>query len=511
MNSTTPTLEIVANLNREEWESLCSSLCTLIYSSHRVEDRFGKGNGLDAWRSESGNIEGWQFRRFNSRLGANQALHIKENITLAQQRSIKENKKPLSKFTVVFNIDPEPGHKNKKGEIERLAEIEEWAKNTYNIVFSFLGVTWVRTQLIKYPTIRPDLFKDINAAISDTKQTLLNGIFDIQKKLDGIGNNNALEQKIKNAFATLTREASRHFEKGKKYESQEEFIHSIDSLKDALRLLEDNKVDEQLEGKILTFLSGVQTITGSLSEAIKNAERALAKLSIVESREYFLFAKGNLAFAYYMSQEYKKSEMLFYEILHEFEHDGNLLEIVRTLGHITEFHSLQNKINEAIEWAERAKKASKSLDKIIGISEISLSTLGTTANVISAIGCLNGGDVHPEALNEAIELYEYIEELAEKTQSVRIRLNSKAARARCVWHLNLLDEAAKIYLEVTTEARSILPKVSTDSKFNLALLLLEMGKRHKSKRFLREAQQEYQKMGDLPSVLDTKNALNNFI
>ena len=476
-----------------------------------MEDRFGKGNGLDAWRTDAGNIEGWQFRRFNSRLGASQASHIKKNIILAQERSVQEIKKPLSKFTIIFNIDPEPGHKEKKGEIERLVDIEEWAKNNYNINFNFLGVTWVRTQLIKYPTIRPDLFEDLNAAISDTKQTLLNGIFDIQKKLDGLGDNLPLEQKARNAFATLTREASKHFERGKKLESQEEFIRSIGSLEDALRLLQDNKVDEQLEGKILSFLSGVQTITGSLSEAIKNAESALSKLSSVESRDYFLFAKGNYAFAHYMSQEYKKSEVIFREILHEFESDGNLLEIVRTLGHITELHSLQNHIDKAIEWGERAKKASKSLDKIFGISEISLSTLGTAANVTSAIGCLQGGGVHPEALHEAIELYEYIEELAAKTQLIRIRLNSKAARARCVWHLDRLDDAAKIYEEVSTEAHSILPKVSTDSKFNLALLYSEMGQKEKCKKLLLEAQQEYQGMGDLPSVLDTKNALKNYI
>jgi hypothetical protein len=157
MSSKIPSLETVSNLTREEWEDLCSSLCSLLYSSHRVEDRFGKGNGLDAWRHDSGNVEGWQFRRFNLRLGDSQAAQIKENIILARERSILEIKKPLTRFTVIFNIDPEPGHKGKKGEIERLSEIEEWAKETFDIEFYFLGVTWVRTQLIKFPMIKPDL------------------------------------------------------------------------------------------------------------------------------------------------------------------------------------------------------------------------------------------------------------------------------------------------------------------------------------------------------------------
>ncbi|MFC1890851.1 tetratricopeptide repeat protein [Thermodesulfobacteriota bacterium] len=510
MSSKTPSLDVVSNLSREEWEDLCSSICSLLYSSHRVEDRFGKGNGLDAWRHDTGKVEGWQFRRFNSRLGGSQASHIKENITLAHDRSINEIKKPLTRFTAIFNIDPEPGHKGKKGEIERLSKIEAWAKETYDIEFDFLGVTWVRTQLIKYPTIRPDLFEDLSAAISDTKQTLLDGFFDIQKKLSTIGEYHVLEEKIKKAFETLTREASRHFERGMEYESKEEFIRSIDSLEDALRLIQDNKVDEQLEGKILTFLAGVQTITGFLSEAIKNAEKALSKLSPDESREYFLFAKGNLAFAYYMSQDYTKSEILFYEILHNFERDGNLLEIIRTLGHITELYSIQNNIKEALEWGDRAKNASKKLDKIIGISKISISTLGTTANAISAIGCLNGGGVYTEALHNAIKLYEHIEKITEQNKWILMRLNSKAARARCIWHLDRLDEAATLYTEVSDEARPILPKISTDSKFNLALILSEMNKKKESRKLLLEAQQEYLKMGDMASVTDTKNILKKF-
>ena len=510
MSSKIPTLDTVSNLNREEWEVLCSSICSLLYSSHRVEDRFGKGNGLDAWRQDGGNIEGWQFRRFNSRLDASQATHIKKNIVLANERSINEIKKPLIRFTIIFNIDPEPGHIGKKGEIERLSEIEEWAKKSYNIEFNFLGVTWVRTQLIKYPTLRPDLFEDLSAAISDTKRSLLDGIFDIQKKLDAIGEHHDLEEKIKKAFETLTREASKHFERGRKYESQEDFLRAIDSLEDALRLIQDNKVDEQLEGKILTFLAGVQAITGFLADAIKNAEEALSKLSPDESREYFLFAKGNLAFAYYMSQEYTKSENLFYEILHEFELDGNLLEIVRTLGHITELHSMQNNITKAIEWGERTKNVSKSLDNIIGISNISISSLGTTANAIAATGCLHGGSVYKDALHEAIELYEHVENLTKKAKWDRLRLNSKAGRARCIRHLDRLDEAAKLFSEVSDEAHPILPKVSTDSKFNLALILSEMNKNEESEKLLLEAQQEYQKMGDMASVIDTKKMLEKF-
>jgi hypothetical protein len=137
MASKTPSLDTVSNLNRDEWEELCSSICSMIFSTHRVEDRFGKGNGLDAWRNNGGKVEGWQFRRFNERLGARQAKHIKTNISLAQERSKNEIKRPLDKFIIIFNIDPEPGHQGQKGEIERLSEIRNGQKIHTVLIFLF--------------------------------------------------------------------------------------------------------------------------------------------------------------------------------------------------------------------------------------------------------------------------------------------------------------------------------------------------------------------------------------
>lgn len=507
MTNRIPTLETISNLNRDEFEDLCSSICTLLFSSHRVEDRFGKGNGLDAWRIVGGGVEGWQFRRFNSRLGHKQASHLKDNISLAYNRSLSEIKKQLTCFTVIFNIDPEPGHKGQKGEIERLFEIKEWANETYSVDFNFKGVSWVRTQLLKYPTLRPDLFEDINSAISDTKQSILDGIFDIHKKLDAIGGQSQLEEKLKKVFQTLIKEANKHYERGKEYESREDYSRAINSLEDALHLIQEHDVDLQLEGKILSFLAGVQTITGFLKDAIENANKAIHILSKDESKEYYFFAKGNLAFALYMNQEYSKSEVIFHDILYEFEQDGNLLEIVRTLSHITELCSIQNKIDEAIEWAERTKIATKSLDKLIGFSDISISSLGVVANTLSAIGCLHGGKINPDALHEAISTYEKIEGISEKLKLDRMRLNSKAARARCIWHLDNLVEAEKLYSEVVVEAKQILPKVSTDAKYNLALLMLEQKRNAESRTLLLEAQDEYIKMGDIASVNDTQQRL----
>jgi hypothetical protein len=160
-----PDIDQVASLSRDDWQDLCAAICSLLYGSHRVEDRFGKGNGLDAWREGAEGTEGWQFRRLDGRLGQPQINHLKENMILAHRRSIEEMQKPLITFTAVINIDPQPGHKGTKGEIERVEELRRWAKENYGINFSYKGVNWIRTQLLKNPELRPDLFEDLGEAI----------------------------------------------------------------------------------------------------------------------------------------------------------------------------------------------------------------------------------------------------------------------------------------------------------------------------------------------------------
>ena len=75
-----------------------------------------------------------------------------------------------------------------------------------------------------------------------------------------------------------------------------------------------------------------------------------------------------------------------FDVLLEFEQEGNLLEIVRTLAHITELCSMQNKIAESLLWAERTRSATESLDQLIGFSNFSISSLGVVANTFTAIG-----------------------------------------------------------------------------------------------------------------------------
>jgi len=242
MDGRTPNQDDLKKLSREEWENLCALICSSFYSAHRVEDHFGKGNGLDSFREIEGGVEGWQFRRFNDRLGSKQAQHIKKNIILAQEKCLSELKKPLIKFTIIFNIDPKPGHQNTTGEIERLNIIKEWATEEYNIDFKYRGITWVLHMLLKNPTLKPELFENINEAINEVSKSLHNELFDIKEELQKILKQHPLEGKLKKTFELLITEAKTHYKRGMDLESEEEFRKSIISLEDALRLVENQDI-----------------------------------------------------------------------------------------------------------------------------------------------------------------------------------------------------------------------------------------------------------------------------
>lgn len=505
MASRTPSQDDLNKLSRDEWENLCALICSSVYSTHRIEDHFGKGNGLDAFREIEDGVEGWQFRKFNDRLGSKQAARIKENIILAKEKCLSELKKPLLKFTIFFNIDPEPGHLNTTGEIERLTTIKEWSKVEQNINFTYMGITGVLQMLLKNPTLKPELFENVIEAISNVGASLHNDIFDIKKELQKLTNKNPLEGKLKEAFDLLIKEARTHYNRGKDLESEEEYRKSITSLEDALRLIENKDINVELEGTILAFISGVEVITGYLQKAIDHGSRAIELLHDKEkSVEHYVFAKGNLAYALYINQEYVNSKKYFLEILGYFESEGNLLEIVRTLNHLLELETQSGSLDSAFKYIDRIRFACAELDKLLGPTNVSASALGGVANLYAEVGVkLQNKDF----LNKAVELFTVIEIAAKKNDFKRMWLGSRSSRARCLWNLDKLEEAEQLYEEIIIEGKEFLPKVAIDAKFNLALLLIELKQLDKSKKLLTESVKEYEIIGDLPSVQDARNML----
>lgn len=368
-----------------------------------------------------------------------------------------------------------------------------------------MGITGVLQKLLKNPTLKPELFENVSEAINKVGESLHNEIFDLKTEFQKLTNQSPLDGKLKEAFDLLIKEARTHYNRGKDLESEEEYRKSITSLEDALRLIEHKGINVELEGTILAFLSGVEVITGYLQNAIEHGTMAIDLLHDKEnSVEHYVFAKGNLAFALYMNQEYVNSKNYFLEVLSHFESEGNLLEIVRTLSHLLELETQSGSIDSAFKLIDRIQFASAELDKLLGPTNVTASALGGVANLYAEVGVKTE---NKDFLNNAINLFTIIEVAAKKHDFKRMWLSSRSSRARCLWNLDKLKEAEQLYEEIIIEGKDFLPKVATDAKFNLALLLIELKQTDKCKKLLTESVKEYEIIGDLPSAQDARNML----
>ena len=378
------------------------SLCDIYFSTARVEDRFGRGNGLDAWRlndTETG-LEGWQFRRLENRFEDSQVADLKNNIRVAAAQSIKAFSLPLVKFTAVLNIDPQPPHSGAAGEDERLHRVKVWAKDSYGVEFEFYGLNWVRTRLLLNPGLRPDLFEDIQAAIAEAKNQIfadMRGNFSDQAQAIGnqfdsllriIDENARLKEDVQKKVRKLTEEARRHFERGGKLQSHDEFTRAATSLDDALRLIEDED-EKHLKASILSLLAGVETV-GRLQLAIRHERAALALCDPSGDQELYFQSLGNLGFALGCNQEFDEAESILRQVLRAYEEKTNLGAIVNTLMHLTELCVNAKNPKGAMHWCDRLRTACPALVAITGMNEMSLSAMGASAAQYCSCGRSTG-------------------------------------------------------------------------------------------------------------------------
>ena len=156
----------VAALSRDEWERLCRGLAVEIFQAEGIEDRLGKGNGMDMMRSDPQGIVGWQFRRFDGRLGPEQSRKIRASLDLASVRAKAEDRAPLIEYEVWANLDLEPGHLSVVGERERVSELRSYA-DSIGVKFKFRGLTWIHTKLLRHPYLVPGLFEDVPARLAE--------------------------------------------------------------------------------------------------------------------------------------------------------------------------------------------------------------------------------------------------------------------------------------------------------------------------------------------------------
>lgn len=90
MSNRIPSIQELSDQSRDEWERICAALMALEEGVNKVEDRHGKGNGLDGWKATAEGAVGYQYRRYDARFGATQAGKLKANIALAKLRAPQE-------------------------------------------------------------------------------------------------------------------------------------------------------------------------------------------------------------------------------------------------------------------------------------------------------------------------------------------------------------------------------------------------------------------------------------
>lgn len=495
-----PSVLDVATLSRADWELLCKGLTILLYGAQPVEDAHGKGNGLDAWGYRPPGVEGWQFRRYDERFGDAQVRKVRKAIKLASERSRTEMGATLKRFTLVVNIDLEPGHMGKTGEIERWSRIEKFAR-TLGVTAEFRGSTWVHTQLLKYPHLRPDLFENLVEAVSQSKTEIL-------EKLD------TTLQAIKQAGAaadfnevlqTLTREARLHYERGIEHASSEDFIKAAQSLKDALRLVEGLPQGHRaLLGQVLLSLAGIELTRGRIQLAEDYSERAVQTLDKERSRYYF-YSVGSLALCLNAQQRYAECEPLLLEVLAYFEEQGEHLEIVRVLTHLVELETNRGNLEQANAWVDRLSPIATELESKIGATEISIAALGAMGNVLAQIG-LQSSDL--EALKRAEVILIQVSKLV--PASSRIAIIAKASHAQAAWFQDRLSEASQLMLEVVEQATAEFGKLAADAAFNRALVLVELKQFTSARDSILLAVAKYRALGDAQSLAQAEDRLEEF-
>ncbi len=515
-----PNIDDVVKLDRDEWEDLCNTICNVLFQTHRVEDRLGKGNGLDAWRRVAEGIQGWQFRRLNARLGDSQISTLKDNIELAAKRTKAEHQASLVKFCVVINIDPEPGHLGSKGEIERLNELAIWALAQHGVTFEFKGVSWVRTCLLQNPWMRPTLFEDVAGALESTRAA----IHGLEAKIAQIEIDPSLRKELAAKLEVLLREATTHFERGHTLGAQEDYHRAIVSWEDALRLVRGHGAAPAFEGKILAVLAGVQALIGQIQQSITNSRKARELLNPVLNAEDYWWATGNLAFGLTQHQEYDEAAALFVDVLRFYESQGNLYEIARTVQLAIELDVQRGSSEGVLEKVDRLVDLQAHLIKTTGPTELTIGFLGTMGNALnlSAHQLEETTEHVPSSLagaiverartlrGRALVHFRELETLAAEVCRERLNVMARGQQGYTLWHMDQLAEAEQILTKLIGEGHVTFGKAMADAQFNRALILEERGRTDEARDAMDDARTRYLNCGDINSAQDAKVHLERF-
>jgi tetratricopeptide (TPR) repeat protein len=507
MKTRVPTTNDLQNLTRDEWEALGHDLCATMYNTERIEDRLGRGNGLDSFRQleTGGDIDGWQFRRFNGRLGYKQVNDLKNAVTRAVAACKNNLGVSLRTFTVFGSLDLEPGHGKQKGEDARISEFREWCKTQYDVSAYYRGVTWIRSRLLKYPFLRPNMFEDLATALNSVKEEILSAIGgeDIRTAFE------ELKKRSEGQLAVLVQEAKKHFERGRERGRDENWRLAVESLQDAERLASAPGVDASLLAQIQAVLTGLLSMVGRLGEAIETGRKAVATATLESDSPFLRLAQGNLAIALADTQDYKDARSLLLEVLRMYEDAAEPSEVVRTLTNLLHIDLSIKNWGGAITWAKRLEENRRQLDQIVGgVTDDSLNALGNIAAFHFKFALELPQPVQTEELKRARDSFQ---NLANVSRIANIRRTTIIAEATLADVLSLLgqwddaDAAFESALKAGDEEG--LAKISADLLYNRALRLQEARRLGEASKVAADALNRYMVIGDLASKIDAENLL----
>jgi tetratricopeptide (TPR) repeat protein len=361
------------------------------------------------------------------------------------------------------------------------------------------GLAWVHAQLLRHPYLRPDLFEDIGASLDEGFSELIKAQADLQREFVEL--RATLRESTLSGVVAL---ALLHFRAGRELNRNEDTLKSIEQLDRAFHLAEYGG-DQAVLGRIRALRCGVKVLVGMLAEAIVDGREAVRRLRAAGGGDQHRFARGNLAYALYMNQDYDEAKQLLMELVPEFEDAGEFLDVVRTVQHLTELTLARREYGEARIFARRLAKLSDALQQFgHRPGEMGVALLGTLANVHVDLGSESDDD---EQLRLAEQKYLAAERAAELLGLDRMAIHLRGGRAKCLWFLDRLDEADSLFQRVAQEAMPRFGKTAADAIFNRAFLLRELGRIREAAEQFVVARERYRALGDLPSVSDAEREL----
>lgn len=508
MLSRTPSVSDLAQISRDEWERVCAALMALEEGVNKVEDRRGKGNGLDGWRLAGVDVIGYQYRRFEDRFGPKQAAKIKANIALAKKRAHEELGGKLTRFVFMPNIDMEPGHRGSSGELGRWESVKKWASDE-GVVLELRGVTRTHALLCKHPQVKPELFEDLGAKLDDQGELLRQLLDDFRKRPGGT----AAERRLKK----LIKEAETHFERSLVLGSEEEMSAALSSVDDAWRLADDEDVSNDLKGNILTLSSALRMRAGSLQEAKEHALKAVDLLG----EESSMPARGNLGLILIETENFGDAENEFRAILKEARQRDDNFETAKALLHLTRVSMALGDNDSMMRYAGELQEAVGSLELESPENpgqanplhvELLFYATGLRGQIyVHLARGMPHRDIEFEGYRRAEETFRELLCNAKRYGLKELCIVTMSNLAQCIWFQNRLDEAAQVYQETIIAAVGDFKKFEADAFFNLALINEEQERLTDGLENMLKAHSIYGEIGDNVSLLQAEHHLTRLV